>query len=151
MITETQQASMTEAQKCRVHLRDALHVLEEAVSSPVPGREEQWRAAVRDRLQDLQRSLAGHISVTEGLDGLLPQIEIDAPRLENRIARLRREHVRINDLIGEAMHAVDDPRIAPDDIRLLVGAIHSALLRHRQLGADLVYEAYEVDIGGGED
>jgi hypothetical protein len=61
------------------------------------------------------------------------------------------EHLRLDDLIGDAMHSVDDSRIAPDDVRLLVGAIHSAFLRHRQLGADLVYEAYEVDIGGGED
>jgi hypothetical protein len=38
---------------------------------------------------------------------------------------------------------VDDAR---DDVQRLLGEI----VRHRQHGADLVYEAYHVDIGGLE-
>lgn len=151
MVTDTHHNSLTEARERRAHLRGALQDVELAVSSPAPGREEAWRSNVRKALRVLRSSLAQHIIVAEGPDGLLPQIETDAPRLENQINRLRADHGRLDSLIADALGATEDSRMTPDDVRLLVGAIHSALLRHRQAGSDLVYEAYEVDIGGGED
>jgi hypothetical protein len=44
--------------------------------------------------------------------------------------------------VGEAW-ALDDAR---DELQRLLGRI----VRHRQLGADLVWEAYNLDIGGIE-
>jgi len=36
-----------------------------------------------------------------------------------------------------------------DEIRAELTTLLVALARHRQRGADLVYEAYDVDLGGG--
>ena len=36
-----------------------------------------------------------------------------------------------------------------DDLRTELTALLAALAKHRQRGADLVYEAFDVDIGGG--
>ena len=36
-----------------------------------------------------------------------------------------------------------------EDLRVELTALLAALARHRQRGADLVYEAYAVDLGGG--
>ena len=45
--------------------------------------------------------------------------------------------------IGEATVAARDAR---DDLQRFIGKV----IRHRQQGADLVWEAYNVDIGGLE-
>ena len=46
--------------------------------------------------------------------------------------------------IGGLPWPLDDAR---DDLQRLIGKV----IRHRQKGADLVWEAYNVDIGGPED
>jgi len=36
-----------------------------------------------------------------------------------------------------------------EEVRVELTALLAALARHRQRGADLIYEAFAVDIGGG--
>ncbi|MDQ1458785.1 MAG: hypothetical protein QOI08_269, partial [Actinomycetota bacterium] len=44
----------------------------------------------------------------------------------------------------------DDGYVAfADELRVELTALLAALARHRQRGADLVFEAYAVDLGGG--
>jgi hypothetical protein len=79
------------------------------------------------------------------------------------VERLTREHTKLTFLIDELLKMVgpadgsfaqadpmlDDPSLGdPDEVRDRGNTLLSALIRHRQRGADLVYEAYTVDIGG---
>jgi hypothetical protein len=72
------------------------------------------------------------------------------PRLSDVVARLTREHTEINDLIDELLTRVGAPPVSDDvdGVRDLGTALLVRLIRSRQRSADLVYQAYQSDIGG---
>jgi hypothetical protein len=78
-----------------------------------------------------------------------------APRLDGTLKRLRDEHPEISAGIEQMLDRLEHTEIggpdwsledARDDLQRFIGRI----IRHRQRGADLVWEAYNVDIGGTE-
>ena len=93
--------------------------------------------------------------VTEKPDGLYDEILKHAPRLENNVRRLREEHPEIVPAdrrddrppgAGRDRRRDVAPRKPRDDLQRFMGSV----MRPRQRGADLVWEAYNVDIGGIE-
>jgi ribosomal protein L19 len=71
------------------------------------------------------------------------------------VRRLREEHPEITEGITQMIAKLDKVEIgaedwpldkARDDLQRFIGSV----IRHRQRGADLVWEAYNVDIGGLE-
>jgi hypothetical protein len=60
------------------------------------------------------------------------------------------EHIVIKGLIEDLLARVGPPVAADqvDAVRALGTALLGRLARHRQRGADLIHEAYEVDLGG---
>jgi hypothetical protein len=103
----------------------------------------------------LRDAFEQHVIATEKPGGLYEEIIERSPRLQGKVMRLHGEHPEITEHIaavlvrlesGEAgtdMWPLDNCR---DDLQRLLGSI----VRHRQHGADLVWEAYNVDIGGPE-
>ena len=78
-----------------------------------------------------------------------------SPRLSGTIDRLRDEHPEITEAVAQMLARLEQVEIgglpwpledARDDLQRFIGR----LIRHRQKGADLVWEAYNVDIGGPE-
>jgi hypothetical protein len=134
----------------RAELREAMGVVERALAAPAPGRAVAWAERVSAALRQLHADFAEHIAVTEGPDGLYEDVLASAPRLSNAIRRLTAEHEQITadlDVVGTRMRSVASPEEV-DDIRTATTALLARLARHRQRGADLVFEAYEVDVGG---
>jgi hypothetical protein len=142
------------AKRRRATLHDQLVHLELAISSPASGRAEEWGTQVAKEMIGLRDAFEQHILVTEKPDGLYEEIMTRAPRLVGGVQRLQHEHPNLEAQIttmlgrlesGEVGDAwpIDDCR---DDLQRLLGGI----VRHRQRGADLVWEAYNVDIGGPE-
>ena len=98
-----------------------------------------------------------HIVETEAPGAFLDELVAEAPRLPTPASRLRREH---SEILGDRSRA---PRSVcstaagrrrpttrgPTTCASSSPTLLVALARHRQRGADLVYEAYDVDIGGG--
>ncbi len=145
-------SAVEEARRRRVDLHNALVEVEEAISAPAPGRIKEWAANVAARLLHLRTSFDAHIRGTEEPGGLYDDILELAPHLAGKIKRLRDEHPMIQLSIAkelqrtsgdlpEAEEAIDELR---DDIQRLLGKI----IHHRQHGADLMWEAYNLDIGG---
>ncbi|MGH2529605.1 MAG: hypothetical protein ACRDH0_09795 [Actinomycetota bacterium] len=143
-----------EAARRRADLHHALVDVERAISSPAAGRLEAWTGDVVKRLTILREAIDEHIEVTERQDGLYDEILHRAPRLSGQVERLRIEHPSLRDgtiRLIEQFHAIpigdgwslDDAR---DDVQRLLGKV----VKHRQAGADLVWEAYNLDIGGIE-
>ncbi len=109
---------------------------------------EQLHAAV-DRLAS---EFALHVEVTEGPDGLHQTILAGDLRLANQVATLVAEHKTTATDIA-ALAAASEAPVGPEDVDALREqgtALLGRLVRHRQRGADLVYEAYATDIGGGD-
>jgi hypothetical protein len=68
------------------------------------------------------------------------------------VRRLSDEHVRYAAHLESLLARIDGEGELPDPVALReeATALMGQLVRHRQAGADLVFEAYEVDLGGSE-
>jgi hypothetical protein len=153
--TDALSPALTEAKKRRQTLHETLVQLEVAISSPAAGRTGEWTSTVSENIHAVGEAWEQHISVTERPDGLYEEIDERAPRLAASIERLRTEHPQITENLTEMIDKLDSGAVekdtwpvdnARDDLQRLIGRI----VRHRQKGADLVWEAYNVDIGGAE-
>lgn len=146
--------AFTEARRRRADLHRALVDVEEAISGPAVGRESGWAGEVAQSMKELQRTIDEHVEVAERPLGLYDEITALAPRLSGTIERLRAEHPLMRDRAAELIAKLEGTPIgdawpldeARDEVQRLLGRI----VRHRQLGADLVWEAYNLDIGGVE-
>jgi hypothetical protein len=138
----------------RAGLKSALSALEIAIAAP--GRSYEWTDGVRESLQTLHEVWTRHIVETEAPGAFLDEIVGESPRLATPASRLRREH---SEILGGIVRAekklavipIDDESLDAqvEELRVELTELLVALARHRQRGADLVYEAYQVDIGGG--
>lgn len=148
-------AALERARGPRADLRAGMDALERAAAAPAPHRLAQWAMVVHDALVDVAAAFERHIAVTEGPEGLLEEIEEAAPRLATPVARMVDEHARLRQRISETLDVARDAANrtdlgAADDVRQQVTALMGDIVRHRQAGSDLVYEAYAVDIGDGD-
>ena len=142
-------AALESAARRRRELREALVSFEGALSSPLRDRE-TWRRMVLERLDVLRAAFEVHVRETESEGGLYDEMAELAPHVSGKASRLREDHAPISGLIGDAYRGLAAPFPADadldqlrDDLQRLMGRI----VRHRQQGADLVWEAYAVDIG----
>jgi hypothetical protein len=127
--------------------------VEEATSAALLGRPDEWGSRLAPAIAELQDAWTLHVSGTEGSGGLWEQIRDDAPRLDGKLRRLRREHEQLAAEIATLRWTVDaaggdGPQLT--HARERVTAVLAQLVRHRQRGADLIYEAYQHDIGGAD-
>jgi hypothetical protein len=134
----------------RAELRGSIWALEQALASPTPGRHAAWAEQVGAALTELSADFAEHVAETEGANGTHDAVLATTPRLSNSVRRLVSDHGIIAGLLGDLRVRVGAPMAAGevDAVRDLGTALLSRLARHRQRGADLIYQAYQVDLGG---
>lgn len=135
----------------RESLRAAMLALEAALSEPAPGREPAWADGVQRALSDLDRVVDAHVRATEAPGGLFEQVIEESPRLSRQVARLRQDHADIavarGAVPGPPASGSDAPKV--EDVREAALQLLGQLARHRHRGADLLHEAYSVDISPG--
>ncbi len=145
--------ALSEARQRRATLHEALVHLEMAISSPAAGRIPEWTGNVTKELTGVRDAFDQHVIVTEKPGGLYEEIITRAPRLDGTVTRLKGEHPEITAQIEKVQERLGAVEIggeewplesARDDLQRFIGTV----IRHRQRGADLVWEAYNVDIGG---
>jgi hypothetical protein len=131
----------------RERLRAELIHLEETLSAPTADAE-SWTMQVRGAAVAMHETLRHHVEETEAKDGMLAQVARDAPWLEGRLEQLRSEHEQLLEDAGMlvARCTEDDPQQIRDEAMALLQQVS----RHRQLGTDLLYEAYLVDISAAD-
>jgi len=139
----------------RAGLKAAMSGLEISLAAPAPNRLDEWALGVADSLHVVHEVWTRHIVETEAPGAFLDELIAESPRLATPAARLRREHNEILGVIARVEKALTeipvdtDPDVWCEQIRSELTATLCALARHRQRGADLIYEAYDVDVGGG--
>lgn len=141
--------NLEQARKHRAGLRTAIGLVERSLSTAAHGRVAAWSADLRSELTALSEALDQHIELSESDDGLLADIESSSPRLSHRVQRARDDHVVLRAAALRALESLppgDAGDAGIDQARDRVVELLTALVRHRHLGADLVYEAYNVDI-----
>lgn len=133
----------------RAGLKAAMSNVELALAGAAPGRVDDWAMRVRTELRVLHEVWTQHIVETEAPGAFLDELVDEAPRLANQVDRLRDEH---GEILGDILAAEDElarESVDPEEVRTRLTTLLCNLARHRQRGADLVYEAYDVEIGGG--
>ncbi len=144
--------ALREAQRRRADLHHALVEVEDTISGPARGREEDWAREVIEKLGALREVIEEHIEVTERAEGLYDEILHKAPRLSGAVQHLKDEHPLMRDGTSDLITKLRTTPVgtvwtledARDDVQTLLGLI----IKHRQHGADLIWEAYNLDIGG---
>ena len=133
----------------RAELGESISALEQALAAPAPGRVAAWAERVHVALVELSGDFRDHVDIAEGPGGVYRAVVITTPRLSNEVAHLCEEHADTHDLLESLLRAsrAAGPQ-AVDGIRELGTALLLRLIRSRQRNADLVYEAFDYDIGG---
>lgn len=140
---------LEELRRRRAELRESMTAVEHALATPAGAGPGDWSGRVLAAVLELSGDLREHVAITEGPDGLYQELEQHAPRLAGPVAALTREHA---DVIGRlevlvtTLEVAGDPDV--DRVRRIGTELLAGLMQHRQRGADLVFEAYDADIGG---
>jgi hypothetical protein len=142
----------------REKLQAALGSVEAALAAPAPGRLSAWTLALRADMVHLREEFTVHVAITEGPEGLYEEILDRAPHLAHALGSVRSEHADISSLIDEALAKLEyepigiggelDPMDRVAELRDTCTTILGRIVRHRQRGADLTHQAYQVDVGG---
>jgi hypothetical protein len=151
-IVTTRKAELDAVRTRRAELRESMSHLEDALAAPAVARAVVWGERVHAALVGMADDFAEHVEVTEGPDGLHQAILAGDLRLANAVNSLAAEHTEIAAQIAALVAVTEAPVTEPDvDTTLDQGtSLLARLVRHRQRGADLIYEAYDTDIGGGD-
>lgn len=141
-------ASLARARGVREDIFEVMVDVEGALAGPVGSDVPGWSESVAKPLRRLRDAFDAHCSITEGDDGLFEAILLDAPRMQAKVRRLQADHKAIEASIAELVDALADPGVDPEAVRVQGTELLGQLARHRQRGADVVYDAFAVDIGG---
>ena len=144
------EALLEELRRHRAELRESMSALEAALAAPAVSDTGRWAERVHVATVELAGDFREHVGITEAPDGLYREVLDTSPRLSGAITALTREHVLIRGQVDSLLARVATPDALGDvdRVRDLGTALLGRLVRHRQRGADLVFEAYEFDIGG---
>ncbi|MEV4655514.1 hypothetical protein [Micromonospora sp. NPDC049301] len=129
-----------------VGLAGDLHALARAVTAATT--EPRWRERVLLRLHPVGQGFAEHVQVTEGPAGLYGELLTHAPRLCHGVRLLTREHTAIGAAILAVQRVAEQSEASPDELRDQAAYLLRAFARHRRRGADLLWQAYQTDLGG---
>jgi hypothetical protein len=151
-ITTPQVYDLDAVRRRRAELRESIGALEAALAAPGADRAVVWGERVHDAVQEIADDFAEHMLVTEGADGLHADIQNASPRLSRAVDALAGEHAELAAEIAALVGDTDAPVAVADvpTIRERATRLMGALVRHRQRGADLVYEAFQTDLGAGD-
>lgn len=137
----------------RIHERrrdiyEAMEHLEGAAARP--SGHPDWAPSIDRALEELEGSLNRHIAETEAPDGFLEEISSGWPRLIPSVDALRKEHGQLLEACEKARESLTATTPDPALVRRQVTTILGRLMFHRQKGAELIYDAYNIDISVGD-
>ncbi len=140
------------ARQRREALAEAADALDDAITRPA-GDAPAWQEGVRAAVTAVSDALDAHIDEVEGPGGLYQEIIARTPRLAHQVEVLEREHVslradlaKLTPLLAEPQRPDQIAQLREESVRLL-----GDISRHRHRGADLVFDSYDLDIGGEGD
>ena len=145
---ESEQLTTKRADRARS--LDALQDVERRAGAAGPGREDAWRDALRASAFELEVALTAERS-----DGneLFDDIERAEPRLHHRIVQLGNQYRDLADSVHNLRMTLEEPEsqeLDVADVRRTLDQLATELRYLRGREADLVYEAYTVDLGAGD-
>ena len=136
--------------KGRSAIADAMLALEDALASPsTPSA--VFIAGVREALASLVSLGVEQLDSLEDTGGLLDDVVLTAPRLSDQVDAVRSQRDDLRGHLSELERAAEAVGEGAGDAHVLRRAglrLLGEVALYRQRIADLVYEAYFVDLGG---
>jgi hypothetical protein len=136
----------------RDDLYEAVLGLERTLAVPAGDSPDAWAAMLAAPVARLQEVLGAHVRGTEGPRGLFDRMREDAPHLLNAVDRLRIDHAAMV-LEADALAARLGEVTTDDDVHHVRDQSLDLLrhvLEHRHQGAEIVYDAYQVDVSAAD-
>ena len=153
-ITDSQDAHFEEGRSERVRILMATHRVEASLTAPAPARESQWKDQVYQSLMLLRASLREASQRGESAGGLIADLKSVGERYYHRVGRLQQEFDEMIRRCDATIEHLDsqgqEETIDYADIRQRVTWLLTSLKHHQAREADLVFEAYGLDIGIGD-
>ncbi|MGH9022280.1 MAG: RdgB/HAM1 family non-canonical purine NTP pyrophosphatase [Acidimicrobiia bacterium] len=137
---------LAEARRGREGVRACVAVLEAVLAGTSPDDPEAWWRTVGGPLVRLDEAFERHVDLTERPNGLFAEIIEEAPRLAHACRDLELEH----EAIRCALDAALELQAKAEEAGGAVGELLSMLSQHRHRGANLMFEAYSVDVSTGD-
>jgi len=128
-----------------MELLGGIQRMEHAIRTPVG--DPAWQPGVTRAVAQLKAAFAEHVDRTEGPAGLYAGVLDDAPRLARGVSGLVDDHETVRSVLDELegrLHRAHDH----EAVRRHVARLIREVWQHRQRAADLLYEAYDTDLGG---
>jgi WS/DGAT/MGAT family acyltransferase len=151
-LQERNRAALAAVSERRDEFYEGILELERAMAAPAGDHAGTWAAASARAVEDMQHVLDDHIRETEAPGSFYDDVIEHSPHLVNAAHRLQAEHpplaARVEALALELKTVTDDDGVEAtrqDALELI-----KALLQHRHRGAELVYDAYNVDVAPGD-
>jgi len=133
-------------------LRHARQAMDDAIIAPAIGDPLAWGRGLHDALAELADILRRHREASERPGGTLEEMAHLEPRLVPRLDRSRAEHqplIERADALQETVAAqMAAGKVDVNHLRQEAGRLQSDVRHHMAVGVDLMYEAYERDMGG---
>lgn len=148
--TSSDHAFLVELRRQRAQLRESISALESALAAPTTADGARWAQRVHVALVELSGDFREHVAATEGPSGLYAELSQSAPRLAGSIRSLVEDHAMIRSHLDDLLARAQAPEGDLEGVRARGTDLLGHLVRHRQRGSDLVFEAYEFDVGDGD-
>jgi diacylglycerol O-acyltransferase len=151
-VQERNRAALAAVQERRDEFYEGILGLERAIATPAGDHAAAWAADIVSATRAMSRVLADHIAETEAPGSFYDDVLEHTPNLLPAADRLKAEHPKlaeaVEQLASEAAEVNDDDAV--EATREAALEVIKALLEHRHRGAELVYDAYNVDVATGD-
>ena len=151
-VQEQNRRALAAVQERRDDFYEAILGLERAMAEAAGDDQAGWAAEATTAALDLRAVLRHHITETEAEGSFYDDVSRNFPNLANQAARLRAEHGPLregtDELIETLSTVTDDAGV--DLARGQALDLLKALLMHRHRGAEIVFDAYNVDVATGD-
>lgn len=132
----------------RQRLHDAMRDLESA-GARASGQPD-WLEQVERATMRLHTAIDDHIAETEAPEGVLDDVLGHSPRLSADVEMLRRDHQRLRQACNGLLELARTSDPDTNELRRRILGVLGRLSEHRQLGAELLFDAYNTDLGIGD-
>jgi len=151
-LQERNRAALAAVNERRDEFYEGILELERAMAAPAGDDAVAWAADAAPAVEDMRRVLDDHIRETEAPGSFYDDVIEHSPHLVNAAHRLQAEHPplasSVDALALELKTVTDDDGV--EETRQAALELIKALLQHRHRGAELVYDAYNIDVAPGD-
>lgn len=151
-VQERNRRALAAVQERRDDFYEAILALERAMAEPAGDDPAGWAGRASAAVAELRSVLDHHVAETEAPGSFYDDITQNFPNLAHAATKLRAEHGPLDDgttRLAETLDGVSDDD-GVDRARAEAVDLIKAMLLHRHRGAEIVFDAYNVDVATGD-